>query len=69
VEAGWIVGELEGPDGPGLEAGAPQQILAGQRAVVAGSGADQEDPRPAGEPGDGRRWRRIPKETPDGVGL
>jgi hypothetical protein len=42
-EGRWIVGELEGLDGPRLDACTPQQILADERAVVAGAGPDQKD--------------------------
>jgi hypothetical protein len=44
-----IVGELERPDRPRLDAGAAQQILADQRAVVARAGSDQKDARASGE--------------------
>jgi hypothetical protein len=43
LEPRWVVDELEGPDRPRLDARASQQILANQRAVVAGSGADEKD--------------------------
>jgi hypothetical protein len=41
---GWrIVGELERPDRPCLDARAAQQILADESAVVAGPGPDKKD--------------------------
>jgi hypothetical protein len=43
LERRRIVGELERLDRPRLDAGAPQQILADQRAVVAGAGPDEKD--------------------------
>jgi hypothetical protein len=68
-EAGWVVGELEGGDGPRVEAGASQQILADEGAMMAGPGADEEEARPAGQPRDDRRRKRVPKQTRDRVGL
>jgi hypothetical protein len=65
----WIVGELERPDSPGLDAGAPQQVLTDQRAVIARPCADQKDPRAAGEPGYGRWRRRLPQESLQRIGL
>jgi hypothetical protein len=43
LEGRRIVGELKRPHRPRLDAGAPQQILTDQRAVVAGAGSDQKD--------------------------
>jgi hypothetical protein len=39
----WIVRELERPDSPGVNPGAPQQVLTDERAVVTRPGADQKD--------------------------
>jgi hypothetical protein len=53
----WIVGELERPDSPGVDAGAPQQVLTDERSVIARPCADQKDARAPGEPGyRRRRW-------------
>jgi hypothetical protein len=68
-EPGRVVGELEGGDRPRLEASASQQILADQRAVVAGPCADEEEARPPGQSRYGRPRKWIPKETLDRVGL
>src|SRR5207302_4975887 len=40
-----VVGELKSPHRPGLAPGAAKEVLAGQRAVKAGPGADEKDPR------------------------
>jgi len=58
-EAGWIVGEFESRDRPRIQADASQQILTDQSAVVAGAGADQEDPRSSGQPRDDRPRKRV----------
>ena len=68
-EAWWIVGKLEGPDRPGVDACASQQILTDQRAVMAGPGADQKDARAPGQSRDDGRRRRVPQEVLDRVGL
>jgi hypothetical protein len=47
----WIVGELERPDSPGVNAGAPQQVLTDERSVIARPCANQKDARAAGESG------------------
>ena len=45
----WIVGKLKRPDSPGINAGAPQQVLTDERSVIARPCADQKDARAAGE--------------------
>ena len=68
-QIGWIVGEFESPDSPGLDTGASEQILTDQRAVVAGPGADKKDSRASGQSRDGRRRWRLPQESLQRVGL
>jgi hypothetical protein len=65
----WIVGELERPDSPGVDAGAPQQVLTDERSVIARPGADQKDARAPGQSRDCRRRRRLPQEPLQRIGL
>jgi len=46
-DAWWIVRELKRWDRPGVYAGASQEVLTDECAVVAGSGTDDEKARPA----------------------
>jgi hypothetical protein len=69
LDAGWIVDELEGGDRPGLDAGASQQILTDQRAVVTGPGADQKDARASGQSREDGRRRRVAQQSLDRVRL
>src|SRR5207237_6635908 len=65
----WIVDELEGRDGPRVDAGAPHQILTDQRAVVTGPGADQKDAGASRQPREDGRWKGISQQSLNHVWL